>query len=190
MTYSSHFPLFPSFFQGEKTGRIMDAKSRQCVSCRTQNSTGHAFIHHQPRRVCFSGESWEICQQVGFSQAWLRDRLGSPNLATYERLSGLHIFQMVYVPRCRSNKLYCGSWVSSDWVQEQIGILGPLRLNKPVLQPSRPAACWRLRNRFVFQPCYFPAWLIPTSRITKQQANRDGSISRRHGNPFQIYVSC
>lgn len=41
------FSTLPLFFPG-KTVRIMDAKSRQCVSRRTQSSTGHAFIHHRP----------------------------------------------------------------------------------------------------------------------------------------------
>ncbi len=50
----------------------------------------------------------------------------------------------------------------------------PLRLNKPVLQPSQPACC-SLKNRFVFQTCYFPAWLILTSCVTKQKQTQEAA---------------
>lgn len=71
----------------------MDAKSQQCVSRSTQNSTGRAFIYTYHQLDVFA-----LAVKVQARVAWLWDLLGSLDLAAYERLSGLHIFQMVYVP--------------------------------------------------------------------------------------------
>lgn len=75
---------------------------------------------------------------------------------------------MVYVPYVEVTGYTDRAVWGQTWVQEPNGICRPLRLRKPVLQPSQPVCC-SLKNGFVFQTCYFPAWLMLTSCITKQK---------------------
>lgn len=133
------------------------------------------------RCVCFKSESSEICYQVGFSLAKQEAQ------TTENRSSGMIYLCCIWASvrithisdglcaLCRSNILYYRNWVRIDWVLELNGIHMPLRLNKPVLQPSQQACCC-LKNRFVFQTCYFPAWLIMTSCLTKQKQTQKATM--------------
>lgn len=156
MTQSSHFPLFHLSFPNKNQGNS---------GCRETTPHFTIITYHQLHVFASAVKVWH---RVGFSPA--EGKSGSENLL---HMSVPHISNGSGA-LCRGNKVHCRSQVRRDWVQEANGIHRPLRLYKPVLQPSQPARC-SLKNRFVFQTCYFPAWLMLTSCITKAKTNTEGN---------------